>query len=756
MSPCLLGAVRILLMAQAAQATVGGVVRNGETGDALEGAVVTFTDLNRSTLTGPGGRYEMLLVPPGPQHVTVRLVGHSQHTLHALVPAEGRLEINVWLRPVPVRLAAIEVRSPVEVRGTAPDEGLEYPDRAVTMASVRNHPLLAEPDVLLALGGGEVALRPESPGGMHVRGGASDQTAFQLDGVPVLNPYHAGGVFSAWNPDAVASLRLSSASRTPSRPNVLSGVVDAATLAPGERLRAQGSLGTTQARATLDGPIGSSGAGYLLSLRSSFPGILAPKGEPSYLRGTTRDVLAKLEAPLAAGRLRLLAYDSDNDLNSASASASDTSPGVASGRNEFEWHSRSLGGTWAGGVRAATVRFAAWSATADGAGLWAGDSTSLKLESRRADHGVALELERRTRRSVTDLGVRFERSRTSYLVRPDTAVGPLFSRSATSPVTSVFAQHAITALNSLTLTLGTYVALTRGRVYPGPSASLQWKAGERLRVSARAARDHQFSQSLRNAESVVGTVFPADHYLGSGADGVPTARSDLALAAVEVRPASGVRLGVQAYLRRLRGLLLVAPAGGDPFASSGGFVSGSGASRGISLEAAAGSSRFGAVMSYALSRVRYAFGDSSWVPDHGAAHSAEAGIIAFPAATFSIRIGATALIGRRTTVFRGGFEWEACNLLDQGCEFGGSPRYGDEPLGGQKLPAYFRVDAGVRKHWHVQVAGRDASIALFGTVTNLLGTRNVLTYARDPATNQLTEIEMRPLAPLVVGLDWRF
>ena len=104
----------------------------------------------------------------------------------------------------------------------------------------------------------------------------------------------------------------------------------------------------------------------------------------------------------------------------------------------------------------------------------------------------------------------------------------------------------------------------------------------------------------------------------------------------------------------------------------------------------------------------------------------------------------------------GGFEWEACNLLDQGCEFSGSPSHDGEALGATTPPAYFRVDLGVRKHWHFHLGGRDAVVALFGTVTNLFDRSNVLTYLRDPSTGDRQPVEMRPLAPLLVGLDWRF
>jgi hypothetical protein len=62
----------------------------------------------------------------------------------------------------------------------------------------------------------------------------------------------------------------------------------------------------------------------------------------------------------------------------------------------------------------------------------------------------------------------------------------------------------------------------------------------------------------------------------------------------------------------------------------------------------------------------------------------------------------------------------------------------------------------VRQHWHARVGGRDATIALFGTYSNLLGRENLLTYAYDPVTGQRTGIELRPAALLVVGLDWRW
>ena len=303
----------------AMQGAVVGTVRDGSTGTPLAGAVVALPDAERTTTTSAEGRYALHNVPPGPHHLTVRMIGYAPRSLHALVAPAGRLEINVSLRAVPVRLRTINVNAPVVLRGLDVADSTPFPDRGISMAAARNHPLLSEPDALQGLAGGEVVVRPESPGGVHVRGGASDQTAYVLDGIPVLNPYHAAGVFGAWNPDALSQVRLSSADPLLTHPHALSGAIAGATRAPGDRLRGQGGVSTTHARVTLDGPLSALGAGYLVSARWAFPGIVAPRDEASYLHGELRDWLAKGEASLWGGHLRVLAYSNENELTAASA-----------------------------------------------------------------------------------------------------------------------------------------------------------------------------------------------------------------------------------------------------------------------------------------------------------------------------------------------------------------------------------------------------------------------------------------------------
>jgi hypothetical protein len=683
-------AIQILLAAQASQATVAGTIRDAETSAPLAGAIVILADLDRGAVTDSSGRYRLANVPAGPQHLTVRLFGYTSRSLHALVPRTGELEINVSLRAQPIQLQPVEVHGPVRLRGLDRSDTTMYPDRRISSAAVRNHPMLAESDVFQALGGGEVVLRPESPSGVHIRGGASDQTAYLLDGVPVFSPYHAAGVSSAWNPDALARLDLSSSMPSMAYPHVLSGTIEGFTRAPGTRLGVQGSLSTSQARVTLDGPFGRPERGYVASFRSGLPEVLSPRNDSSYLRGGTGDWLAKLESPLWGGRTRLLGYGNGNEISPAARATGQDETTEVSDRNLFEWYSRSLGLEWRREGSTGSVRARAWSAAGDAGSAWTTPSVSVEMAGTRRDLGLLVGGERRWARGTSEGEMRFERIETSYRVDFDSAGAPSVELNGEAPLVSAVVRHSVAVHPRVDLEAGATVAVSGDVTRVGPRAQCRCRVTERLTVSGSLARNHQFAQSLRNPESVVGNVFPVDVYIVAGAPGAPVARSDQGLIAADYRPLAGMRLGLQVYERHSGRLVLVAPRDGGPFTTSG-FVIGSGSARGLSVDLALSSARFGMIATYGLQRVRLEYGDSSFVPDHGARHLLEFGTIVFPTATTSVRIGGTAALGRRTTTTRGGFEWESCNLLDRGCEFAGSPDHSGETLGGTELPPYFRV-----------------------------------------------------------------
>jgi len=629
-------------------------------------------------------------------------------------------------------------------------------ERWMTISAVRNHPLLAEPDVLLALGGGPVFISPESPKGVHVRGGSSDQTSFLLDGIPVFNPYHAAGLFGAWSPDALATISLTSATPSPSSPETLSGTVLARTRSVGPELAFQGGLSTSHAHLTAEIPMGVEGSGLLLSLRSGFPGGPAKIGEPSYVRGETGDGLVKVQWPLLGGDLMLMGYGNENEIGAAATTQRPEAQPPTGLRNEFRWEGRSLGASWSRAFTSGTLEARAWRASTHAGSRWAGsEGVPIHLRSGREDLGLVLELGGDLLKGVTNAGIRLEESQTSYQVRSDANGNTPLTLEASPRLWTPYLRHVIRWERGLEAEVALSAPILRGRARFAPRARVTWGQGGTLTLSGSYARLYQFTQSLRNAESVVGNIFPADFFLGAGEGGAPVASAHQGILSLDFRPLAGVGVAAQVYRKTSQDLLLVAPLEGDPF-STGAFAIGSGSTTGFALEGGFSRTRYGLTASYGWQQVRLKYDGTSFVPEWGGAHTLEAGGIFFPTPSSSLRAGITSLLGRRTTAVDGVLEWESCNLLDRGCEFAGSPTLGDHPRGGTELPAYLRLDLGVEKHWHPRVGGRQALLSVFGTVTNLLGRKNLLTFGTDPTTGERIGVEMRPIAPLVVGLDWRF
>ena len=771
MGLCTVAGVCVALLLQPTEATVSGTVWNAATNAPASAVTVIIADIGRAARTDAAGHYVFQHIAAGKHHIAVRALGFAPHSVQAIVPQEGELELNFALVATRLRLPTLFVRQAVEERGLDAVAVRSTVDRQMTMAAVRNNPRLTEVDVLSALIGGTVAARAESPNGLHVRGGSTDQVTYLLDGIPVFNPYHAAGVTSAWNPDAIATIELASSLPSSGDPASLSGTVSARTITPSPQMQTQGSVSTTQARTTVSGPIGIGQANFLASVRSGSPDILAPGHEASYVRGGSTDRLLKVELPAMGGHLRLLGVDSDDEIRTT-ASVTDapiTSDSIMA--HSFSWSSQSTGAEWARAGARADWRVSAWRAAADADALWNALDAPFAMHARRRDAGLLVEVKHATTRSLTTVGARIDDSRTQYLVsdasseRTTTATirAPIVSVTpsagvslhAHTLVTSAFLLHEQSVTRNTTVHSEVSVAALSGHLFAAPRVQVQWTASDKLQVSATAARLQQFVQSLRNTESVVGNVFPADLFIGAGSLSVPVAQSDHGILSARFRPLNHLQLHAEAYVRRATNVLLVAPHNDAPFATHS-YSTGRTASRGAQFDGSVNGARVSWRASYAWQQITMSSERGAFTPEYGARHTLDAGAIVYPNPSWSLRLSVNGAWSRRTTAVAGPFEWEACNLRDRGCEFSGSPLADPELLGRTRLPFYTRVDAAVRKQWQFDVGSRQASVSLFSAASNLFGRHNVLTYVRDAEGGLGRPIEMRSRAPLVVGMEWRF
>ena len=62
--------------ARAQTGTVTGAITHAVTGQPIIGAVVSVEGTGLTTRSGPGGRYSMVNVPAGEQHLTVTRIGY--------------------------------------------------------------------------------------------------------------------------------------------------------------------------------------------------------------------------------------------------------------------------------------------------------------------------------------------------------------------------------------------------------------------------------------------------------------------------------------------------------------------------------------------------------------------------------------------------------------------------------------------------------------------------------------------------------
>jgi hypothetical protein len=288
-----------------------------------------------------------------------------------------------------------------------------------------------------------------------------------------------------------------------------------------------------------------------------------------------------------------------------------------------------------------------------------------------------------------------------------------------------------------------------------PRVSLQWPVLAFLSVSAGYARSHQWVHSLRNPESLIDNVFSSNLPFAAEEGNAPIARSDLFSVAAEARAGIGLRATVTGYLRSSDGLVLVAPATGHPFAVDG-LSLGSARAWGGNISAELSRARYRALLDYGFGAVTYAVAGEAYRPSFAVSHFLAASIGYYPSATLLVRSALRADFGRPTTLVEGPFEWEACSIIEGGCEAAGSPQNTAGPLGGDRLPAYVRLDIGIRKHWHSRLLGSEGVVAGFVTLSNILGRRNSLAYTVDPHTGELSAVPMRPFSPLTVGLEWSF
>ena len=108
----------------------------------------------------------------------------------------------------------------------------------------------------------------EGSTGFYVRGGGPDQNLILMDGVPVYNASHIGGLFSVFNADAINNVRLTKGGFPARFGGRLSSVLQI-DMKEGnmKEFKADVSLGLISSKMTIEGPIIKDKTSFIFSGR---------------------------------------------------------------------------------------------------------------------------------------------------------------------------------------------------------------------------------------------------------------------------------------------------------------------------------------------------------------------------------------------------------------------------------------------------------------------------------------------------------
>ena len=270
----------VILKRRQRQVTISGFVRDQASSESLIGASVYEVASRKGSATNSYGFFSLTL-PPGNIRLHASYIGYESCSFN-FTELDRDTILNIELRPN-ARLEEVVVtaseRDRLSVNNTL------MGTMGFSQKTIKATPtLFGESDIVktLQLTPG-VASGTEGLAGLYVRGGDQDGNLFLIDGNPVYQINHVGGLFSAFNPEAIRNLDFFKAGFPARYGGRLSSVVDVHTK-EGNMKEYHGSamLGLTSGNLNFEGPIIKDRTSFNASFRRSWLDALSAPGLAIY------------------------------------------------------------------------------------------------------------------------------------------------------------------------------------------------------------------------------------------------------------------------------------------------------------------------------------------------------------------------------------------------------------------------------------------------------------------------------------------
>lgn len=767
--------------------TLQGTVRAAGSLEPIPGATVLIEELGRGVGTDPHGYFVLSGIPEGSWRVEARALGYESLELTIMSAGVGTLRLDFELELRPVVLPEVEARARGVERTTAvPSPSLAGPSASRVQGSdLRVVPGLAEPDVLRGLQTlPAVGAISDYSSALYVRGGSGDQNLITLDGIPLFNPYHLGGVFSAIGMDAVSTVELWPGALPAHSGDRLSSTVAIHTRNGGQdRVRASGAVGLISSHLTVDGPLPGRRGSYLFTGRRTYLDLMTDVAYAARLISFT--------VPYAFSDAYFKATHPVGELGAVSLSAYIDSEGISMPRRmrqregldiDFGWGSKMLalsyrqplGGSLLLHTRLGYSDFRGsfnareWEPLPSGRYCESdgvcfvvenpGDTVHiLSGRTKIRDLLAGADLTWYDRAHTLRAGFQLDAYHFDHGFRNLDGVERKelrdFDEAARLHTLAAYLEDEWRATERLSLRAGVRL------LSAGPHGT-EWlpRLGVRLQLtpslalSLGAGRYAQALRSMRDEESMLASLIAYD-VVSAPPPGARLPTSEDLVAGVSW---TGERstLRFDAYTRRLAGLVMGELTGDPediPPLIVDGYRTGRGTARGVEIQAG---HRLGAAelrASYALSFFEREVEGERFPPRFERRHLADATAL-FP-------LGQRGQLSSRLVIGSGQPATPVIGYTD--------PRQYD-PVDGRwrgwvggylmgehnsaRLPGYFRLDVAARKSYAKRWFGREVTLSPYLQILNVLNTRNVLIA---DGWSTAAGIPQLPILP-TFGVEWKF
>ena len=211
---------------------LSGLVTEANSNTVLIGCNILINDTDLGTASDAEGEYFLLNIPPGVYTVRFQMIGYETIIINDVkISVDRTTKLNAEL--------AVEAIEGSEITVTAERKLIEFDvtqsESRITAEELESMPVAEVSDVLRLQGG----ITQDAGGGLHMRGGRSNEIAYMVDGVPMTDSY-SGGISVQIENDNLQELQVISGTFNAEYGKALTGIINMVTKDGGDNF--EGSL----------------------------------------------------------------------------------------------------------------------------------------------------------------------------------------------------------------------------------------------------------------------------------------------------------------------------------------------------------------------------------------------------------------------------------------------------------------------------------------------------------------------------------